>query len=560
MKIKNIMVITICMCLSYAEKRTNINEIGRQIIEEIWAFHPVDATYRGLHQYDSLLGDYTKSNLKHEFRLFKKYQAQLDKVDTLTLHTDELIDYKTLAILLNIEIFQIDIAKYYDWNPLFYVNECIGGIYYLMIRYAPSNAIRMNAINKRLKLIPQFLANAKKNLKAPPALFCSAGIEQLSEGKNLIEEVFRVYKDSVDPGLRLDFERSKNTAMIAIEEFKKWLELHSNSITPFALGRDKYEFKMENVHLLDFSADSLQQLGENTLGLANRLIDSLIAIHQVLPGKKGFVPPDFGKADIAEYRKKEILDIRNFVNERKIVTVPEWVGEFQVVETPAFLRGIIPGIAMEPPGAFDASRTGYFYIQPIAGDFDSSTAQAWYNYVINRKFRGSVVHEGFPGHFLQLSIANNHLSLFRQNLSDNFMVEGWALYCEEMMSNSGLYEDTLGAYIGALRGVKFRAARVIVDVKLQTGQFTYNDAVNFMCKTFDAGKEDSVFFSREVLRYATDPCQPSSYLVGKFQIMDLRERYKQKMGNTYSLNDFHDHLLNQGSIPVKLIERCLLQQ
>jgi uncharacterized protein (DUF885 family) len=125
------------------------------------------------------------------------------------------------------------------------------------------------------------------------------------------------------------------------------------------------------------------------------------------------------------------------------------------------------------------------------------------------------------------------------------------------MAQSGLYEDAIGAMINALEGVRYRAARIIVDVKLQTGVFTYEDALGFMQRTF-GGSE--TYYAREVKRYISNPIQPSSYLVGKLQILQLRDEYKRLKGDDFGLMEFHDALLSHGSIPVELIRRLLLTE
>ena len=126
------------------------------------------------------------------------------------------------------------------------------------------------------------------------------------------------------------------------------------------------------------------------------------------------------------------------------------------------------------------------------------------------------------------------------------------------MASSGLYEDTLGAIIRSLQGLRFREARVIVDVMLQTRKYSYEDAVNFMIESGVHWNPPSI--SSEVKRYITMPGQPSSYLVGKLQILDLLDEYKQAMGDEFNLKVFHDELLNHGTIPVVLIRKLVLSK
>jgi len=108
-----------------------------------------------------------------------------------------------------------------------------------------------------------------------------------------------------------------------------------------------------------------------------------------------------------------------------------------------------------------------------------------------------------------------------------------------------------------LGGVRFRAARIIVDAKLHSGRMSYDDAWRFMV---DKCWPDTAFFKAEVRRYCLSPSQPMSYLVGKTQLLALRDGFRARMGERFSLGDFHDRLLAEGSIPVSLIRRKLLAQ
>ena len=139
---------------------------------------------------------------------------------------------------------------------------------------------------------------------------------------------------------------------------------------------------------------------------------------------------------------------------------------------------------------------------------------------------------------------------------NNSLIEGWALYCEQMAYDAGLYPDQPRRYLGVLGGIVFRAARIIVDVKLQTGQFDFDQAIDWMVQTLDA---DSAYIRSEVLRYTMTPGQPMSYLMGKRQIVQLRDEMKAREGEAFDLKRFHDRLLSEGSIPISLIRKKMLK-
>jgi uncharacterized protein (DUF885 family) len=222
---------------------------------------------------------------------------------------------------------------------------------------------------------------------------------------------------------------------------------------------------------------------------------------------------------------------------------------------------VIPGLAMEPAMPLDSNQSATILIPPVPDSLDSTQRQQYYQMVRNRGWKGAVVHEGFPGHHLQISIANHHPSFIRRLQGNTCMIEGWALYCEQMVVEQGLYPASPRPALSWLGGVKFRAARVILDAKLHTGQMSYDQAVQFMMDRFGPG---TAFFRGEVARYCLTPTQPMSYLVGKTEILKLRDDYLGRgsgdkgQGSGKTLKDFHDRLLAEGSIAPSLIRRRLL--
>ncbi len=535
------------------ENTTTLNSIADEVMQAIWQFHPVDASYLGMEEYDTLLADYSKKALNNMVTQCHELNKKLEQIDTSVLSVDEQIDLQLLKIHVATELFALERTEAYEQNPLVYGQECVYG-FYTLLRRRMSNAT-IDAIKKRLDQMPDFLNTAMDNLKHPPGILCDITVEQLSEGERLIEDFFAENKTTLTENQGREFQMSMNRAIAAIERFALWLDKNKDAASSAALGKEDYEYKLRHVHLLDLTTDSLLTIGYRYLDSLNVLIDSLERIHRNPPSTRVTVSTDFGKRDVIAYQKGEITAIRDFVRDHDLVTIPEWIGDIEIVETPAFLQGVIPGVAMVPPAPFDTSRTSLFYTQPIPERFDHGVTEYYYNYVQNHWFRRSVIHEAYPGHHLQLSRARSHRSDIRRGFGDYFFIEGWALYCEELMARSGLFEDSIGALIDMLHGLRFRAGRIVVDVKLQTGEFTYEDAVDFMTTEV---RSNRTVVTKEVKRYITTPGQPSSYLVGKLQILQLLDDYKTARGEAFELKEFHDDLLSHGSIPVSLMRRCML--
>jgi uncharacterized protein (DUF885 family) len=220
---------------------------------------------------------------------------------------------------------------------------------------------------------------------------------------------------------------------------------------------------------------------------------------------------------------------------------------------------MIAGIAYRSAGPFDQNQQGVFYVRPVPEDLDPIQLAGRYRYVHRRGFKGSVVHEAYPGHHLQMQIAGRHPSAVRKWQSNRLMVEGWALYSEEMMYRAGLYGDEDPAmWLAILGGIRYRAARIVADVKLHTGEFSFRECVDWIVETLDAETESDKNYHRKMVRkYTLTPTVWMSYLMGKADIERLRDDVKARDGANFNESAFYNLLLKQGSIPPALIRDAL---
>ena len=166
----------------------------------------------------------------------------------------------------------------------------------------------------------------------------------------------------------------------------------------------------------------------------------------------------------------------------------------------------------------------------------------------------TTVHEGYPGHHLQISLANRVRSSVRRQVWTPVMVEGWALYCEEMMGEQGFYADPRTRLL-QLKDHLWRACRVVIDVGLHTEKLSFEEAVRMLV---EVARLEPAGATGEVKRYTKTPTQPLSYAVGQREIRALRDEVRAAEGGRFSLGRFHDRLLQYGSIPISLIRARLL--
>jgi uncharacterized protein (DUF885 family) len=162
--------------------------------------------------------------------------------------------------------------------------------------------------------------------------------------------------------------------------------------------------------------------------------------------------------------------------------------------------------------------------------------------------RSLIYHEGVPGHHFQvaLQLENSELPRFRQVRAFGFISapgEGWGLYAERLAAESGWYDGDPEGLLGQLDSALFRARRLVVDTGLHAKHWTRQQAIDY-------GIEAS-----EVERYVVFPGQACSYMIGQLKIVELREKSKKALGEKFSLRDYHNVVLNTGTVPLEILER-----
>jgi hypothetical protein len=324
------------------------------------------------------------------------------------------------------------------------------------------------------------------------------------------------------------------------------------------MGHAAYDRMLKEEQLLPFNATDIEFMGR--IELANGWAEEAWLTAEAKrrgvafgPDTGGGLAPD-GPALIDYYRER-MAELNQFMVTHDVITIPGWLGQLQVVETPVFLQPVLPGPNMNPPRLFSASSRAYYFITP-----PESMAAAAARLDINQDFDrdrilSSAAHEGMPGHFLQLSIARRHPDFIRKIQGDAAFAEGWAFYGEGMFVHLGLYGDHLDGPLDVARFERVRGARAIVDPKLATGEWSYEQAVDFFAQQTSFSHEAA---AAQVADIATTAGYYFAYTAGRLQIQSLLGEYMQRMGERGSLHDFHDRLLSYGTTPLAIVAPELL--
>lgn len=213
---------------------------------------------------------------------------------------------------------------------------------------------------------------------------------------------------------------------------------------------------------------------------------------------------------------------------------------FEIRQTEAFRAA--SASAEYNPGSPDGSRPGIFYV-PI---LDAT------KFNITSGMESLFLHEAIPGHHYQISLQQEDTLLpkFRRFTWYGAYGEGYALYCESLGKELGLYTDPY-QYMGALGDEMHRAVRLVVDVAIHTKNMSREEAIQYMMSKEQISEEGA---TAEIERYMAIPGQALSYKVGQLKISELRSKYEKELGNKFILADFHDELLKDGGMPLQILE------
>jgi uncharacterized protein (DUF885 family) len=532
--------------LSSAVAAAVVDSVGREYYHAKSTFYPAYATYKGLEDYNGSVSAFAPNQRAGFLRRIKRMQRDLASFDEDSLAMGDWIDFKALMADMATQTFMLEDLEIWRSSPICYADACIHGIYSLLVRADDPDAGRNLAA--RLAQIPEITRQARLNLSRPMRLHCEVAAVALRDFLPMLTGL------QGDTAGHLDIDKALlDEAYSNIEDFAGYIDSLALRADPgFSLGYENFAKLLETRYMIHDTPEELLGYAETVLADAQ----AEQAEFEPAPSNSPQATPevaDLTDQEILAYWQAEADSALEFIRREDLATVPGGT-EIKVIETPRFLKSLIAGYAYEPPGPFDPRQIGLLYV-PLAPEPDHRDQMHRQLGLGQRQLRAVVVHEVWPGHHLQLVTANRHPSFIRRMQDDIFAIEGWAFYCEEMMARKGFYGDQ--EMTRPLGGVIFRAARVIVDIRLQLGDFTLEDATDFMVNETGASRD---FVEMEVRRYAVTPGQAMSYLIGRREVLRLRDDFKGIMGESFTLKAFHDGLLSCGSLPLYLLRTCAMSE
>jgi uncharacterized protein (DUF885 family) len=571
-----IFLLALCFCraiLAAQAEDAEYEAVAEEYIKTYLAAHPLEGTALGLHEYDGKISDYSRLALDAELSRLRRFDDRLAKFDPSKLSERQSIDLRILQAAVKKDLFEMQDVSIFERNPMVYARAADVNVY-IKRNFAPLED-RVRSLVAIESQIPNILIAARTNLNEQlPKPFVELAI-QIARGSAdfLKKDLIAAVGGLKDEQLRVALPEANRKAASALNDYAAWLEREKlpKASLDFALGEEKFGRFLAQTELVDLSPQKVLEIGmaqlkaeQQAFADAAKKIDPNKSPIEVFKQIQSEHPaPDKLISDVG----KDLDKIRKYVLNRHLVSIPSEV-RAKVKETPQYLRAT-SFASMDTPGPFEKRATeAYYYITPTENNWPEKQKQEWltaFNYYTSDI---TSIHEAYPGHYIQfLHLNASPASRVEKIFGSYAFIEGWAHYCEKMMVDEGYGSATTASSSeqDVKRAAKYRMAqadeallrlcRLCVSIKLHTQNMSVDEATKFF--------QDNCYYEEkparsEAMRGTFDPGY-LNYTLGKLQILKLRDDYKAQEGDTFSLQKFHNELLNHGMPPIRLLREIMLK-
>ena len=484
--------------------------------ESFWRWRAQEQPFTGddiprIERPDSFIGDWSPKAVSERLEQLSSFEQRWQRLTPpaeTPIHDQ--VDYRLLGSAIARVRWELSIEQTWRRDPNFYVDQTLGSIFALLLQPPPFSSSRQQQIVDRMRQIPATIRAAKENLtdiRQPFAELAIAALDHVSDRTQRMEKALAPQLTSAN---NQALQAATPAAVDALNDYRAWLQkILPNNRKDTAIGRENYLYFLRNVALLPYTPEQL-------LAMSRQEWSRSVAFETYQKERLAGLPPApiFSTADAQiQAEKLDEEKIRAFLVEQKILTVPEWLHHYRNLLLPEYLDPYQDlGVTDDLTGPSRLDQDGTSYIRtprPDLGFFNLSTA---------RDPRPIIVHEGVPGHYFQLCLGWHNPDPIRGHYYDSGANEGIGFYAEEMMLQAGLFDDNPHTRETIYSFMRLRALRVEVDVKLALGEFTLQQAADYLERTVPMDKATAL---EEAAMFASTPGQAISYQIGKLQITQL---------------------------------------
>lgn len=541
-------------------------------LDESFRLRPVEATRLGDHRFDSQLEDLTPEARAKWLELTRKTLAELPrKIDYSKLSRASQIDFEMFQHDLKFSEWMTQNTHPYEEDPRIYNGYINDSVYLLLAQSSLPKETNVANCIARMELIPKVIAAAKQNLKNPPRVHTETAIRQNRGAIAFYEKDIFEFAGKTSQLAALKAAAAPVAA--ALKDYQKFLE---NDLLPRAngewrLGREKFAQKLDleldaavNADQVMADAETEFERVEREMYVISRQLWSRYFARQPLPpddqdGRRATIRKVIGAIakehckpeELTAEMKRRVASLKKFISANDILRLPE-PDHCQVVEMPEFKRGNSTAY-MDAPPPLDPNGTGQLAVSPPPKDWDAQRVNSYLEEYNNHMLDILVIHEGYPGHAVQLEYMNRS-PLIRKVLQSGVYIEGWAVYTEQTMLDQGYGNGDLALRLSQLKFYLRAVANTILDHKMHCSNMSDQEALDFLMNgCFQAEGEAKL----KIIRSKQSSCQLSTYFVGRMAHYRLRQQIEREMGDKFSLSKYHQAVLEPGAVSVKYLHEIV---
>ena len=553
--------------------------LAENYIADLSQFSPVTATVIGDHSADHLLDQVDTAARQQNRDLYEQYRVALAAIDRDQLSRANQVDAGLMSNDIESAVWSLDVLQEWAWNPLVYINISGNSIYGLVAREFAPIETRLDNAAARLEQMPRFLHQARASLQAPrvPKIHAETAVQQNPGLVSIIETMIVPRMDELSPATRERLLAAIEIAKDAIADHQTWLEeeLLPKAAGDFRIGAELYDKKLAFALDSPLGRREIKARAENEYESVRNQMYAVakevylqshpytafpdspdeaykqVIIRAALEQAYQKLPPRDGIVDVA---KQQLQQATEFVVENNIVTMPE--DPLEIIIMPEFQRGVSVAY-LDPPGPLDKGQAAFYAVAPLPDDWTDEQVESFLREYNLYSIQDLTIHEGVPGHYLQLALSNRYPSTLRGVLWSGPFVEGWAVYAERVMIDEGYLDyDPLMRLIN-LKWYLRAVTNAIIDSAIHVDGMTRDQAMQLMIEGgFQEEREAAGKWTRAQLTSA----QLSTYFVGYQEHIEMRAAVQSAWGDEFTLRRYHDQALSYGSPPVKYVRALILEQ
>jgi len=554
-------------------------DLSKRWLDGSLALSPVNATQQGDHRFDGELDDLSAAGMAKATAFDRTMLAELDGIDVAALSRENQIDAAILRNALDYDLWSIETAQSWAWDPQVYSGLAGGAIYGLMARDFAPMPERLKSATARMEKIPALLTQMRANLDPArvPKIHAETVAKQNAGLVSLVDEFIVPNADLLQGADRARLDAAVATLRKAVAEHQTWLDktLVPNAKGDFRVGAKLYDQKLQFALMSSLSRAEIKRRAEAELVRVRAEMYGIA--RDVLKGKPGApalpeTPTDdqqqkaieaaleLAYADkpprdkVVEAAKAALAQATAFTRAKDLVTVPD--DPVDVILMPEFQRGVAVAYC-DSPGPLDKGLKTYFAISPIPDEWSDAQTDSFLREYNSRMIHLLSIHEAMPGHYLEGAHSARHPSTLRAVMRSGMFAEGWAVYTEKLMMDQGYLDNDPLFHLVRDKFYLRTIANAILDQGVHVDGWTREQAMDLMTRrTFQQEREAAGKWVRAQLTSAQLP----TYFVGVQEHFDLRKAMEAKLGDRFNLKAYHDQVLSYGAPPVRFVREMMLDE